>query len=66
VTSRKAQTAAKNANPSRITQAITKPTRSRGRSTRLEAGKVVVDKLKDARGRGRKSRIVEELEVLAK
>ncbi|KAE9986994.1 hypothetical protein EG328_004126 [Venturia inaequalis] len=66
VTSRKAQNAAKNANPSRTTQAITKPTRSRGRSTRLEASKVVVDKLKDARGRGRKSRIVEELEVLAK
>ncbi|KAF2761261.1 hypothetical protein EJ05DRAFT_497810 [Pseudovirgaria hyperparasitica] len=66
VTSRKAQNAAKNSNPSRTTQAVTKPTRSRGRSARLEAGKVVVGKLKDARGRGRKSPIVEELEVLAK
>ncbi|KAL8792175.1 MAG: hypothetical protein Q9182_007703, partial [Xanthomendoza sp. 2 TL-2023] len=66
VTSRKAPNAAKKANPSRATQGVTKPTRPRGRSTRLEAGKGAMDKLKDARGRPRKLRIGEEVEVLAK
>ncbi|MCJ1422362.1 hypothetical protein MMC29_000242 [Sticta canariensis] len=66
VTGRKALNAAKKANPSRATQGVAKPTRPRGRSTRLEAGKGVVDKLKDARGRPRKLRIGEEVEVLAK
>lgn len=65
VTGRKALNAAKKANPSRATQGVTKPTRPRGRSTRLEAGKGV-DKLKDARARPRKLRIGEEVEVLAK
>ncbi|KAL8798909.1 MAG: hypothetical protein Q9182_006281 [Xanthomendoza sp. 2 TL-2023] len=66
VTSRKAPNAAKKATPCRATQGVTKPTRPRGRSTRLEAGKGAIDKLKDARGRPRKLRIGEEVEVLAK
>jgi len=66
VTGREAPNTAKKANPSRATQGVAKPTRLRGRSTRLEAGKGVVDKLKDARGRPRKLRIGEEAEVLAK
>lgn len=65
VTGRKALNAAKKANPSRATQGVTKPTRPRGRSTRLEASKGV-DKLKDARGRPRKLQIREEVEVLVK
>ena len=66
VTGRKAPNAAKKANSSRAPQGVAKPTRRRGRSTRLEAGKGVVDKLKDAKGRPRKLRIGEEVEVLAK
>ncbi|KAF2839911.1 hypothetical protein M501DRAFT_991901 [Patellaria atrata CBS 101060] len=66
VTGRKAPNAAKKANSSRAPQGVAKPTRPRGRSTRLEAGKGVVDKLKDAKGRPRKLRIGEEVEVLAK
>jgi hypothetical protein len=45
---------------------VAKPTRPRGSLTRLEAGKGVVDNLKDARGRPRKLQIGEEVEVLAK
>jgi hypothetical protein len=43
-----------------------KPTRPRGRLTRLEASKGVMDKLKDARGRPRKLQMGDELEVLVK
>ena len=66
VTGRKAPNAAKKANQGRATQDVAKPTRPKGRSTRLEAGKGVVDNLKDARGRPRKLRMGEEVEVLAK
>jgi hypothetical protein len=65
VTGRKAPNAAQKANPSRATQGVAKPMRPRGRSTRLEAGKEAAGKLKDARGRPRKLRIGEEVEVLA-
>lgn len=62
VTGRKAPNAAKKANSSRTTQGVAKPTRARGRSTRLEVGKGA----KDARGRPRKLRTAEDVEVLAK
>jgi len=63
---RKAPNAAKKAKQGRGTQGVAKPTRPRGRSTRLEAGKAAVDKLKDARGRLSQLRFEEEVEVLAK
>jgi len=66
VTGRKASNATKRVKLSRATQGVAKPTRRRGRSIRLEAGKGVMDNLKDARGKPRKLRIGEELEVLAK
>ncbi|ORY67738.1 uncharacterized protein BCR38DRAFT_483345 [Pseudomassariella vexata] len=66
VTRRKTPSAAKKSNQDRATQGVAKPTRPRGRSTRLEAGKGVVDKPNDVRGRLRKLRIGEEVEVLAK
>lgn len=65
MTGRKALNVTKKANPSRATQGVTKLTRPRGRSTRLEAGKGV-NKLKDAKGKPRKLRIGEEVKVLAK
>ena len=66
VTGRKAPNAAKKAQRDRGVQGVEKPLRRRGRSTRMKAGKGAVDKLKDARGRPRKLRLGEEVEVLAK
>lgn len=66
VTGRKNPSAAKKPNQGRATQGVAKPTRPRGRSTRLQTSKGVADKPKDDRGRPRKLRIGEEVEVLAK
>ncbi|KIV98498.1 uncharacterized protein PV09_09700 [Verruconis gallopava] len=66
VANRKAPNAAKMAKQGRGTQGGGKPKRPRGRSNRLEAIEGAADKLKDTRGRPRKPRLGEEVEVLAK
>ncbi|KAB2099697.1 hypothetical protein AG0111_0g12084 [Alternaria gaisen] len=63
---RKTRNVTKNANQRRATQGVAKPTRLRGRSTRLDGGRGAVDKLKDARGRAHELRIREEAEILGK